>query len=113
MSNARASESVSQAVISFIQSARYEDFPQEAIALAKRCVIDGLGVMLAGSTQPAGQILYQYLDGTDKRQDATVYGKQIFKTSAAAAALSTAPAVMPLTGMTLSWQPALTAFSAC
>jgi len=107
MSNARASESVSQAVISFIQSARYEDFPQEAIALAKRCVIDGLGVMLAGSTQPAGQILYQYLDGTDKRQDATVYGKQIFKTSAAAAAL-----VNGTSGHALDWDDTQLATSA-
>jgi len=107
MSNATTSKSVSHAVISFIQSARYEDFPQEAIDLAKRCIIDGLGVMLAGSTQPAGEILYQYLEGTDTRQEATVFGKQIYKTSAAAAALANGTS-----GHALDWDDTQLATSA-
>ena len=87
MSSSTTAESVSKEVIAFIQNVSYEDFPQEAIDLAKRCIIDGLGVMLAGSTQPAGKILYDYLAGTDTRQDATVYGTNPFRTSAANAAL--------------------------
>lgn len=98
MSNTAASESASHAVVSFIQSARYEDFPEEAIELAKRCIIDGLGVMLAGSTQEAGQILHKYLDGVDTRREATVFGRKIFKTSAAAAAL-----VNGTSGHALDW----------
>ncbi len=107
MSKVAASESVSHAVVSFIQSVRYEDFPEDAIALAKRCIIDGLGVMLAGSTQDAGEILYKYLDGVDTRREATVYGKKIFKTSAAAAAL-----VNGTSGHALDWDDTQLATSA-
>ncbi len=87
MSDISIPESVSDAVVNFIQQAKYKDFSEEAVTLAKRCIIDGLGVMLAGSTQPAGQILHDYLTGTDTRSDATAFGTQPFKTSAAAAAL--------------------------
>jgi 2-methylcitrate dehydratase PrpD len=107
MLKAATSESVSHAVVSFIQSARYEDFPEEAIALAKRCIIDGLGVMLAGSTQDAGEILYKYLDSVDTRREATVYGKKIFKTSAAAAALANGTS-----GHALDWDDTQLATSA-
>jgi 2-methylcitrate dehydratase PrpD len=107
MSNVTTSKSVSHAVISFIQSARYEDFPQEAIDLAKRCIIDGLGVMLAGSTQPAGEILYHYLKGTDTRKEATVFGNQVYKTSAAAAALANGTS-----GHALDWDDTQLATSA-
>ena len=44
------------AVVDFIQSARFADFPAEALTIGKRCIVDGLGVMLAGSTQDAGHL---------------------------------------------------------
>ena len=36
------------AVVDFIRRARLADFPAEAVTIGKRCIIDGLGVMLAG-----------------------------------------------------------------
>jgi 2-methylcitrate dehydratase PrpD len=38
-------------VVEFIAGARLAAFPAEAVTIAKRCIIDGLGVMLAGATQ--------------------------------------------------------------
>ncbi len=40
------------ACVSFVRNLRYEDIPDEGIGLSKRCLIDGCGVMLAGSEQP-------------------------------------------------------------
>ena len=39
-----------RAVVDFIIDAKLESFPPEAIAQAKRCLIDGFAVILAGSS---------------------------------------------------------------
>jgi 2-methylcitrate dehydratase PrpD len=95
------------AVIDFIGRARLAAMPAEAIAVAKRCIIDGLGVMLAGATQDAGRILHGYAQGADSRRDATVFGPQPFKTGAAAAAL-----VNGTSGHALDWDDTQLATSA-
>ena len=78
---------VTAAVVDFMSRARWKDFPAEAVAIAKRCIIDGLGVMLAGSTQDAGHILREYIRGTDARSESTAFGPAAFRTGAASAAL--------------------------
>src|SRR5688572_5073161 len=80
------------AVVEFIQTARLADFPAEALTIAKRCIVDGLGVMLAGSTQDAGRLLHEHVQASDPRQAdprlvATVFGPRPFKTGPASAAL--------------------------
>src|SRR3712207_3176621 len=75
------------AVVDFITRARYDQFPREALDSGKRCIIDGLGVMLAGSTQDAGTILRDYVRGSDARAEATAFAPEAFKTGAASAAL--------------------------
>ena len=75
------------AVVDFITRARWQDFPPEAVALAKRCVIDGLGVMLAGSTTQGAGILRDYVTAGEQRPEATALGTHPFRTSAASAAL--------------------------
>ena len=75
------------AVLDFIGRARWPEFPSEAVALAKRCVIDGLGVMLAGSTTRASAILREYTRASDGRADATAFAPEPFRTGAASAAL--------------------------
>jgi 2-methylcitrate dehydratase PrpD len=75
------------AVLDFIGRARWPEFPPEAVALAKRCVIDGLGVMLAGSTTRASTILREYTRASDSRADATAFAPEPFRTGAASAAL--------------------------
>lgn len=75
------------AVVEFISQSRWPEFPADAAALAKRCVIDGLGVMLAGSTTTASAILREYTRAGDGRADATVFAPEAFRTGAASAAL--------------------------
>ena len=75
------------AVVDFVQNARFAALPADAVAIGKRCIIDGLGVMLAGSTQDAGRILHEHVRGSDPRTLATVFGPRPFKTGSASAEL--------------------------
>ena len=99
--------SVTSEVIKFIENVSFQDFPEEALAIAKRCIIDGLGVILAGSTQPAGRILHEHVFGKDTRTDASVLGAEGFKTSIAGAAL-----VNGTSGHALDWDDTQLATSA-
>jgi 2-methylcitrate dehydratase PrpD len=74
-------------VIDFIENARLAAMPAEAVAVAKRCIIDGLGVMLAGSTQEVGHILRAHVAESDVRSQATVFGTSPLRTGASSAAL--------------------------
>jgi len=98
---------VTKAVVDFIQSARLDDFPSDALTIGKRCIIDGLGVMLAGSVQPASRIVTDYSTAFDANPEATAFGRQPFQTSAAQAALVNATA-----GHALDWDDTQLATSA-
>src|SRR4029078_1452429 len=100
-------DSATGAAVGFVVDARFAGFPAEAIAIAKRCIIDGLGVLLAGSTHPAGAIVHAPVEGADPRRDATVLGPMPFKTSAASAAL-----VNGTSGHALDWDDTQLATSA-
>ncbi len=80
------------AVVDFITHARWQDFPAEAIALGKRCIIDGLGVVLAGSTTEGSKIIHDYVKGEGGQGEggktATVFATEPFRTSAASAAFA-------------------------
>jgi 2-methylcitrate dehydratase PrpD len=90
--------SATAAVLDFVTSAKLARFPPEAIAVAKRCIIDGLGVMLAGSTQPACVMLAEHARALGAKPAASVVGLQPFKTS-----LSTAALVNGTSGHALDW----------
>jgi 2-methylcitrate dehydratase PrpD len=84
------------AVVDFITTARWQSFPGEAVAIGKRCVIDGLGVILAGSTTRGSGIVREHVRETFGAAGAdgsaspasTVLGVDSFRTSASAAALA-------------------------
>jgi 2-methylcitrate dehydratase PrpD len=76
-----------EAVVEFITGARWQDFSAEVVAMGKRCVIDGIGVMLAGSTTRGSGILRDYIGPTDRAADATVFAPTPFHSSVASAAL--------------------------
>jgi 2-methylcitrate dehydratase PrpD len=99
--------SVTGAVVDFVRGSRFAAFPAEAVEIAKRCIVDGLGVTLAGSTQDAGEIVQAHLHGTDTRADATVLGRKPFKTGVAAAALANGTS-----GHALDWDDTQLATSA-
>jgi 2-methylcitrate dehydratase PrpD len=98
---------VTREVVDFIGGARLAAFPAEAVAIAKRCIIDGLGVMLAGSTQEVGHILRAHVADSDTRDRATVFGTTAIRTGAASAAL-----VNGTSGHALDWDDTQLATSA-
>jgi 2-methylcitrate dehydratase PrpD len=99
--------SATGAVVEFVGQARFADFPREAIDLAKRCIIDGLGVLLAGATQEAGRLVHEHVRGSDSRAESTVLGPAPYKTGAASAAL-----VNGTSGHALDWDDTQLATSA-
>jgi 2-methylcitrate dehydratase PrpD len=76
------------AVVDFMAEARLDDVPREAVALAKRCVIDGLGVMLAGSTTRGSGIVREYVRANQGMGEATVFARDAFRAATASAALA-------------------------
>ncbi len=74
-------------VVGFITREGF-DFPLEALHLAKRCIIDGLGVMLAGSTTRGSRIIHDYIRAGECVGQATVVGSRTIQTNAGAAALA-------------------------
>ncbi|MEE9550172.1 MAG: MmgE/PrpD family protein, partial [Candidatus Binatia bacterium] len=45
----------------FVVETRAKDIPSHAIEIAKLVILDALGVILAGSRQPAGRIVTEYV----------------------------------------------------
>jgi 2-methylcitrate dehydratase PrpD len=84
---------VTRAVVEFIATARYEEFPASVIVEAKRCLIDGFGVVLAGSTARGSAIVREYVKSTsggghEARGQATIMGSEQLSAPAALAALA-------------------------
>ena len=61
-------------IAKWIVETSYEDIPPEVINVAKQSCFDCLGVILAGSVQPVGQIVQKYVAEQGGSQDATVLG---------------------------------------
>ena len=75
------------AVVDFIASTTFDDIPAEALHIGRRCIADGIGVILAGSTTPATDILRAQVREDGCRSEATILGRDSFRTRAASAAL--------------------------
>ena len=56
----KTAQGLTQQAAEFAAGLEYEDIPKEALRIARRCIIDGLGVMLAGSQQPAIDVAERY-----------------------------------------------------
>jgi 2-methylcitrate dehydratase PrpD len=78
------------AVVDFIQRASIDRVPDRAIVEAKRCLIDGAGVILAGSTVRGSAIVREYVMASGGHAQATVLGPQKLSATAAQAALANA-----------------------
>ncbi len=76
-----------ETIAGWIVNTSYEDIPPEAIRVANESCFDLLGVILAGSTQPVGEIIQQYVDDSGGSNQATVLASGL-QTSLANAALA-------------------------
>ncbi|MGH9252955.1 MAG: MmgE/PrpD family protein, partial [Vicinamibacterales bacterium] len=75
------------AVIEYVTQSGLDRFPREAVSLAKQCIIDGLGVILAGSDARGTAIVRDYVRAGKEVGEATVLGGETFSCRAASAAL--------------------------
>ncbi len=76
------------AVVDFITTGARQGFPADVVAQAKRCLIDGFAVVMAGSTVPGSEIVREYVTAITDRQEATVFGPKPMRAPAAQAALA-------------------------
>ena len=76
-----------ETIAKWIVDTSYEDIPPEAIRVANESCFDLLGVILAGSTQPVGEIIQQYVGDSGGSTQATVLASGL-QTSLANAALA-------------------------
>src|SRR5258708_39052369 len=58
---AARTEPVTDYVARFIVNTRYEDIPSDVIELARKSILDGLGLALCGSAAKTGEIAREYI----------------------------------------------------
>ena len=82
-------EAITDYVAGFIIDTKYEDIPSEVLDLARKSILDGFGLALAGSVAETGSIVRTYLQATGVAgsKGATVIGSSI-KTPARFAAFA-------------------------
>jgi 2-methylcitrate dehydratase PrpD len=78
---------LTQEVASFVNKTFYRDIAPEVIDRARGFILDGLGVVVAGSTEKGSRILHDYVRHMGGSGEATVFGAR-FSAPAAKAALA-------------------------
>src|SRR5882762_2601319 len=86
----RYAAGVTAAVTAFITQTRYDAIPQKAVVEAKRCLIDGFGVVLAGATVEGSRIVRDYVKSASAAGDSTILGPARMSATPAHAALANA-----------------------
>lgn len=76
-----------EAIANFVAETSYGQIPQEALTGAKWCILDCLGVSLAGSQEPASRIISDYVKELGGKPEAAVIAMG-FRTSGPQAALA-------------------------
>lgn len=79
---------VTQESADFVYNLSFEDLPAEAVRIGKRCVLDGFGLMLAGSYEKCTQIVTRFSSRVSQLQGATVLGMNPVTVAAPFAALA-------------------------
>ncbi|MEK7878834.1 MAG: MmgE/PrpD family protein [candidate division NC10 bacterium] len=74
-------------IAEFVAKSRWEEFPQEAIAQAKRAIQDSIGVTLAGSVEPPARIIQRIAEAEGGAPLCTLLGTRV-KTGGVWAALA-------------------------
>src|SRR5262245_10003914 len=82
-----AIKGATDALTAFITKTTLASMPADAVAQGKRCLVDGFGVILAGSTVKGSAIVRDYVRVLSAKKEATGIGAGGLMTSAAHAAL--------------------------
>lgn len=78
---------VTKEAAAFAANLTFRDLPGEALRIAKRCILDGLGLMFAGSDQACTTIVKRQSMALGKVPEATALGSEATKLAAPLAAL--------------------------
>ena len=78
------------ALVDFIAHAGFDRIPDKAVVEAKRCLIDGFGVILAGATVHGSAIVREHVKASASRAESTLLGPERMSATAAQAALANA-----------------------
>ena len=78
---------LSQQLARFAAAVRFEELPPEAVEMAKKCLLDWMGSVLAGSTQPPAAMARRFVESLGGRPDAAVFGTSL-RTGVAQAAFA-------------------------
>lgn len=63
---------ITEQAAQFVENVRFEDIPEEALTIGKRCLIDGLGLYVAGSEEQSLEILIAEALAMGGREDANL-----------------------------------------
>ena len=74
------------AAAEFVERIAFEEIPTEAVRIGTRCLLDGLGLFVAGSEEHTVQLLVDDTEQTGGRPDALLLGKRNTKVPAPMAA---------------------------
>ncbi len=77
---------ITEDACAFMEEVRFGDIPTEAVKIGTRCMLDGLGLFVAGSDQDCVRILAKIALDTGGRQEALVLGHGDARVPAPAAA---------------------------
>jgi 2-methylcitrate dehydratase PrpD len=80
-------KNITNKIADFVCRTNYNNLSYLPIDAAKKCILDGIGVAVAGSKDSAARVLAQYIAEIGCKGSSTVLGLESFKTSAAGAAL--------------------------
>jgi len=76
---------ITQEIASYIARTRYRDIPSEVIQLARGFILDGLGVALAGSTDPCARIVQRHVRQMGGSAECSILGTSVSAPAAKAA----------------------------
>ena len=79
---------VTRIIVDFISTVDIQNFPQEATRLGKRCLIDGIGLVLAGSTADCSLLLRDHIRSVSGIPESSILGTKAMKAPARLAALA-------------------------
>ncbi|WP_119303922.1 MmgE/PrpD family protein [Dongia deserti] len=77
---------VTKAACAFIESSSFDQLPAEAVRIARRCILDGLALYVAGSDEESVKVLVKDARETGGRPDALLLGAGDVKVPAGLAA---------------------------
>jgi len=66
---------ITEELTGFVETIQFKDFSPEVKNIAKRCIIDGIGVILAGATEPCTLIIRDYALSIGGRQESSLLGQ--------------------------------------